>query len=110
MRKTALVLVMLVTFALALAGPATAGLAKRREHWQHRRMERGIRSGRITPREAARLDRQQGKIERDRQKAMADGHMSRREHHKINREQNRAGRTLFRKKHNRRHVHRRHRH
>lgn len=78
---------------------AEAGVIKNREVRQQRRIEQGVKSGELTARETARLEKEQGKIEADREKALADGKMTRKEKAKLTREQNRASRHIYRQKH-----------
>lgn len=74
-----------------------------RQQNQEQRIDRGIKSGQLTRREAARLRAQQRKIRADKAKAKADGKLTARERAKLRREQNRASRAIHRKKHNGRH-------
>ena len=74
----------------------------RRERRQQKRIEQGVRSGELTPREANKLERRESKIQRDKEKAKADGKVTPAERRKLNREQNRTSRAIYRKKHNNR--------
>jgi hypothetical protein len=90
-------------FAAALppgyAGPDALRVDRRQEK-QQQRIEQGIRSGRLTPKEAQRLEAQQEKIRRMEDKAKADGVLTRKERVRLNRRQNQASRNIYRKKHN----------
>lgn len=68
---------------------------------QEKRIDQGIASGALTPKEAARLDQRETKIEADKLSAKADGKVTRAERRKLMREENRASRAIKRQKHNR---------
>ncbi len=72
----------------------------KRETRQQKRINQGIKSGQLTPQEAARLEKQQAKIKHDEAQAKADGKVTPKERAKLNREQNRASKNIYRKKHN----------
>jgi hypothetical protein len=71
---------------------------------QERRIDQGVGSGQLTPREAGRLDAEQAKIKLDELRAKSDGNMTTKERAKLTREQNRASRDIYRLKHNKRQV------
>lgn len=89
-----------VLSASATLPVAEAGVVKNREVRQQKRIGQGVRSGELTARETAKLEREQAKIGADRQKALADGTMTKKEKAKLTREQNRASRHIYRQKHN----------
>jgi len=100
--------------ALTLAAAMTAGIAcaaptddpgiQQREQNQQQRIQQGIGSGQLTPREAGRLEAGQARIEQRESRMKADGVLTRSERRKLTREQNRASRAIYRKKHNDRAV------
>lgn len=72
-----------------------------RQWRQDQRIERGYSNGRLTPREARRLDAQQRRIDRYEYRSRRDrGGLSRYERARIDRKQDRASRNIWRKKHN----------
>ena len=77
-----------------------------REHRQESRIERGVRTGQLTPHEAYRLDRQQVRIRHleRRSREMNGGYLDRHTRRKIERIQDRASHRIRRLKHNRRHY------
>jgi len=108
MKKSARTLIM-AAFVMAVgAGSAFAGtndpVIQQREINQQNRIEQGIQSGKLTPREAGRLEAQQTRIQQDEARMKADGNLTPRERAKLTREQNRASRNIYRKKHNLRKV------
>lgn len=74
----------------------------RREARQQRRINRGVRNGSLTAREARHLERRETKIRRDEAKAKADGTVTARERARLNRELSRDSRHIYRQKHDRR--------
>ena len=97
-----------VLFALALvttlagaasAHPNTPRLDHRRAV-QRARIHEGVRSGRLTPREAHRLRAGERHIGRTERRMKADGRMTYRERARLNRMENRQSRRIYRLKHN----------
>jgi len=90
----------------ALSLPAFAQMTTpqidQRQDRQERRIEQGVRSGELTPRETARLERGQARIREMERRALADGHISRRERAAIDREQTRQNQLIAQLKHNHR--------
>lgn len=66
---------------------------------QQQRIEQGLKSGQLTPREAARLEGEQARIERAEAKAMKDGTVTQEEQRRINAMQNKASQDIYREKH-----------
>ena len=92
----------IVVAALVLSTTlAPAAVVHRRQKRQHARIQQGVRSGEVTPEEAAKLEAEQQKVQADREKAAADGKITGKERRTIRHEQNQASRDIFRKKHNR---------
>ena len=104
MKRTIVTLVAL--FAISLVGIANAGTATpridRREVRQDARIDRGVRSGALTPREQDRLRAGQTHIDRMEARAKADGVVTMRERRHMERALNHEGRAIRRLKHNRR--------
>lgn len=88
-----------LTISLASAGTATPRVEKR-EARQQARIAQGIRSGELTPHEAARLETGEAHIDRVEARAKADGKVTPRERMRLNRMQNRESRKIARLKHN----------
>lgn len=84
----------------ALAGPTDDPRIQQRQQNQERRIDQGVASGALTPRETGRLEAQQAKIQQDEQRMKSDGVLTRAERKKLTREQDRASRSIYRKKHN----------
>jgi len=99
MKKILTVAVLSALSLPALAQYTTPRIDQRQDN-QERRIEQGVRSGALTPREAARLERGQARIREMERQAMADGHVSRRERAAIDAEQERQNQLIARLKHN----------
>jgi len=63
-----------------------------------------VKSGQLTPREAARAEKGQARIERMEERAKADGKVTPKERAHIQHAQNRESRQLAREKHDRQRV------
>ena len=83
----------------AVAGPYDSNI-NRVEMDQERRIYQGVRSGQLTPGEYRRLENQQARIRAAEARMRADGHLDRYERARLNRMENRAGRDIYRYKHN----------
>lgn len=79
---------------------ATPGVDKRQEI-QTRRIEKGTSSGQITEREAARLQKGQGRVERMEAKAKEDGVVTRQERARLQHAENVQSRHIAREAHDR---------
>ncbi len=73
-----------------------------REQRQQERIQQGVQSGQLTPREANHLEAQQGRIQAREDRLKADGNLTPAERARLTREQNHASRNIYRKKHNER--------
>ena len=88
-----------LTAAVADAHAATPRV-DRREARQHARIREGLRSGEITPGEAARLRAGQAHVFRMERRAKADGMVTMRERVRLNRALNHQSRHIARFRHN----------
>lgn len=88
--------------AAALASGASAQVIKERRVNQQARIAQGVRSGQLTARETARLERQQARLGREirRDRAANGGTLTKREKARVNRQLNRESRRIYRMKHN----------
>lgn len=106
--KTSLTLASLI--ALVLAAPAfaqtpppardpaaTPGIDKRQAN-QQQRIDQGVASGQLTPKEAARLEKGQDRIGKIEDKAKADGVVTKKERARIQKAENVQSRHIAREK------------
>ena len=68
---------------------------------QEKRIEQGVATGALIPKETANLQKREAKIAKHKAVAKSDGKVTRAERSKLKREQNRASAAIKRKKHNR---------
>lgn len=102
-RIAALMIAALPALALAQATPATPATPNidQRQANQERRIEQGVKSGGLTPREAARLEKGQARVQRMENKAKSDGVVTAQERKRITHEQNQQSTRIAREKHDR---------
>jgi hypothetical protein len=74
---------------------------EQRDRSEQARIDRGVQSGQITAREAARLQGERAQIERLESRARADGNLSRNERARIDGAQDRLSRDIYRESHDR---------
>ncbi len=86
-------------FAQAPTDPTATPRIDQREVNQQKRIDQGVASGQLTPKEAAGLENREAKIANDEAAAKADGKVTTAERVKLKREQNRASRAIYRQKH-----------
>jgi hypothetical protein len=110
MKRFAIVTAVIITGCLtatlyagfAYAGPTDDPGIQQREQNQERRIQQGIKSGELTPREAGRLEAQQARISQREERMKADGKLTKAERRVLHHDQNAASRNIYRKKHNNR--------
>lgn len=94
---------MLVSFS---SNPVSAKDPFQRQDRQKDRIRQGIKSGELTRHEMIKLKNEQKRIRQYTKRAVRDGHLSRSERRTIDRMQDRAGRHIYKAKHNRHYRHR----
>ncbi|HEY2344546.1 MAG TPA: hypothetical protein VGH80_01535 [Xanthomonadaceae bacterium] len=77
----------------------TTGTETRRDVHQQERIDAGLKSGQLTTKEAAQLERQESRIDRTEQRDMKNGSLSAAEKAKIQAMQNRSNRAIYTQKH-----------
>jgi hypothetical protein len=95
-----------MTFAQTTTPEQPKNPIVKREFNQQRRIGNGIHNGRLSPRQGARLERQQMRIHRQvrAMRAHQNGRLTMRERRMIHRRQNVASRRIFRAKHMHRRI------
>ena len=78
--------------------PSTPRIDQRQAN-QERRIEAGEKSGQLNQREAARLEKGQGRVQKMENKATADGKVTARERARVEKAQDRQSRRIYREKH-----------
>jgi len=82
------------------AGPTDDPAVQKREQNQEKRIDQGVKSGELTPREAGKLETQQAKIKQDETRMKSGGKLTKKERRKLKAEQNKASKDIHKKKHN----------
>ncbi len=90
-------------FSAAAEAGTNSPRIDRREANQQRRINQGIRSGALTPRETYRLQRQQANIRAQEARFKSDGNFSKHERQVVKGHLNRSSQSIYRLKHNGRH-------
>lgn len=96
--KTLIVSLALAVGGAALAQTATPNLDKR-EAKQQARIDQGVASGQLTPKEAARLQKREANLAASEQAAKADGVVTRKERRRLQRQADRDSAAIYRQKH-----------
>jgi hypothetical protein len=101
---TALITVVGAGTTLGLASAAVAGTNSpkidQRQVNQQNRINQGVRSGALNPRETYRLQRQQSSIQAQEARFKSDGRFSKHERHVVKNRLNRSSQSIYRLKHN----------
>ena len=100
LKKAAVAVALGAVFSTAVLAQGAPGF-DRRDAFNNERIEQGIRSGQLTPREVARLRQRQAEIERMEARARRDGVITGRERARIEIAQNDLSRLIRREKHDR---------
>ena len=89
-------------FGLTLTGAAQAQTVDQRHAYQQERIDRGVTSGRLTPGEAARDERQQASIDKQesRMRTRNGGYLTAANRAHLQTRENRASARIYRTKHN----------
>lgn len=85
------------TPAAPTAEPSTPRVDQRQEN-QARRIEKGTATGQLTPKEADKLQAQQGRIEKAEAQAKSDGKVTARERKRLDKKQDNASRKIKRER------------
>lgn len=104
MKKHLIITTVFVAGLLFFSQPANAGNLKKRFYRQDHRIQQGVHSGEITPREARKLARDQRQVRQLRRHYLSDGHLSMRERKILNNRLDRSSKRIYHYKHNYRHV------
>ncbi len=109
-RTSSLLVAVLAAFALpvlAQTAPAkdpaaTPGIDKRQAN-QQQRIDQGVKSGELTAKEAARLEKGQERVQKMEDKAKADGVVTKQERARLQHAENVQSRHIAKEKHDRQH-------
>ncbi len=97
--KTKITIALFIAVFTGFLNPANAQIIKK-ERTQHQRIRQGVKSGELTPAEAANLRQGQKEIRQEVKTAKADGVITPGERKEIKKDQRKESRKIYRKKHN----------
>ncbi|HTO43470.1 MAG TPA: hypothetical protein VML56_05290 [Burkholderiales bacterium] len=97
--QSAVALVVAALFAQPVLAQNTADTVQRNVNEQER-IGKGLQSGQLTTKEAAKLEKGEANVEKMEQRAEADGKLSDAEKRRIEQAQNKESREIYREKHN----------
>lgn len=90
----------LITITLTQPLLAQAGEIWERQRLQQERIGEGIESGKLTPKEGAKLEREEARIQREKRRfRQNDGKLGPKEKAKLNRDLNKTSSDIYREKH-----------
>ena len=84
-------------------GTNDPGIQQRMQN-QERRIDQGVQSGALTPKEAGKLEAEQARIQQTEQRMKADGRLTSKERQKLDNMQDRSSDHIYRQKHDRQKV------
>ena len=80
------------------SGTTDPGIQKRMEN-QEQRIDQGVQSGALTPRETGKLETEQAKIQQTEERMKSDGKLTPKERQRLNQMQDRSSRDIYNQKH-----------
>lgn len=98
--QTLLLSVLVAASGAAFAQTATPRIDQRQAN-QEKRIEQGVASGQLTPRETARLEKGEQRIENAEDRAKADGEVTQKERTHLKHMENKESRAIYNQKHDR---------
>lgn len=96
-----IVFAMLAALALPVLAQTAVPRADQRQANQQQRIDQGIKSGQLTPNEAARLEKGQERVQNLEDKVTADGKVTAKERARLQQAENIQSRNIAREKHDR---------
>jgi hypothetical protein len=98
--KITLIAALLTAAALPVAAQTDTPRVDQRQTNQEARIQQGVQSGELTPKETAKLEKGQAKVQAMEDKAKADGTVTAKERAKLAKAQNKQSKKIYKKKHN----------
>ena len=89
----------LIAAALPVAAQTQTPVVDQRQANQQDRIQQGVQSGQLTPKETAKLEKGQAKVETMKEKAAADGKVTAKERKKLAKAQNKQSKKIYKEKH-----------
>ena len=102
-RTSTLLVAILAAFALPVLAQTNTPNIDQRQANQQQRIDQGVKSGELTAKEAARMEKGQERVQKMEDKAKADGKVTAKERARINQAQDVQSRHVAKEKHDRQH-------
>jgi hypothetical protein len=100
-RTSSLLVAVLAAVALPVLAQTNTPAVDQRQANQQQRIDQGVKSGELTAKEAARLEKNQQRIQKMEDKAKADGKVTPKERVRLEKAQNVESKKIAREKHDR---------
>jgi hypothetical protein len=100
-RTSSLLVAVLAAVALPVLAQTNTPAVDQRQANQQQRIDQGVKSGELTAKEAARLEKNQQRIQKMEDKAKADGKVTPKERARLEKAQNVESKKIAREKHDR---------
>ena len=97
--KTTLLAALVAAIALPVAAQTSTPRVDQRQANQEARIQQGVKSGELTPKETAKLEKGQAKVQAMEDKAKADGKVTPKERAKLAKAQNKQSKKIYKQKH-----------
>ena len=97
--KITILAAVVTAIALPAAAQTSTPLVDKRQANQETRIQQGVQSGQLTPKEAAKLEKGQAKVQAAEDKAKADGVVTPKERAKLAKKQNKQSKKIYKEKH-----------
>jgi hypothetical protein len=97
--KITILAAVVTAITLPAAAQTSTPLVDKRQANQEARIQQGVQSGQLTPKEAAKLEKGQAKVQAAEDKAKADGVVTPKERAKLAKKQNKQSKKIYKEKH-----------
>jgi hypothetical protein len=97
--KITILAAVVTAITLPAAAQTSTPLVDQRQANQEARIQQGVQSGQLTPKEAAKLEKGQAKVQAAEDKAKADGVVTPKERAKLAKKQNKQSKKIYKEKH-----------
>ncbi len=97
--KCTIAAVVMTAFTLPAAAQTGTPLVDKRQANQEARIQQGVQSGQLTPKETAKLEKGQAKVQAAENKAKADGVVTPKERAKLAKKQDKQSKKIYKEKH-----------
>lgn len=97
--KITILAALVAAAALPVAAQTSTPSVDQRQQNQEARIQQGVQSGQLTPKETAQLEKGQAKVQVAEDKAKADGKVTSKERAKLAKKQDKQSKKIYKEKH-----------